>query len=120
MHSPLWYKSSGRRTQIGCRSRDRQNREIVAVLGLSVVILAIFSPSLFSEFIRDDRWQIVKNPQIQSWGYLPQLFSTHLWSQLGTDRSVHFYRPLFSVWMLTVATMGGLSSVWWHFASILL
>ena len=85
-----------------------------------VVALAIFSPSLRSEFIRDDPWQIVKNQQIQSWDYLPRLFSTHLWSQAGTEYAVHFYRPLFSVWMLVVNTFGGLSSVWWHFCSMLL
>ena len=85
-----------------------------------VVALAIFSPSLSSEFIRDDPWQIVKNPQIQSWDYLPRLFSSDLWSQSGTEHAVHFYRPLFSVWMLFVNTIGGLAPAWWHFCSMLL
>ena len=80
----------------------------------------IYIPSLFSEFIRDDHSQIVDNPQIQSWDYLPRLFSTHLWSHAGNERAVHFYRPLFSVWMLVVNTIGGLSPAWWHFSSILL
>jgi Flp pilus assembly protein TadD len=84
------------------------------------IAFVIYIPSLLSEFIRDDPWQIVKNPQIQSWDYLPRLFSTHLWSQSGTEFAVHFYRPLFSVWMLVVDTIGGLAPAWWHFSSIFL
>ena len=88
--------------------------------GASSLAFAIYIPSLYSEFIRDDTWQIVENPQIQSWDYLPRLFSTHLWSQSGHEYAVRFYRPLFSFWMLVVNTIGGLSPVWWHFSSILL
>ncbi len=84
------------------------------------IAFAIYIPSLFSEFIRDDHFQIVNNPQIQSWDYLPRLFSTPLWSQLGAEQAVHFYRPLFSLWMLVVDTIGGLSPAWWHFSSIFL
>lgn len=84
------------------------------------VAVAIYALSLLSEFIRDDTWQIVKNPQIQSWDYLPRLLFTHLWSQSGAEHAVHFYRPFFSVWMLVVNTFAGLSPAWWHFSSILL
>src|SRR5712692_2265164 len=86
----------------------------------SAIAFAIYTPSLFSEFIRDDHFQIVNNPQIQSWDYLPGLFSTHLGSQGGSEQSIPFYRPLFSLWMLVVNTIGGLSPAWWHFSSIFL
>src|SRR6266436_5483446 len=85
---------------------------------ISAIACAIYLSSLFSQFIRDDPWQIVKNPQIQSWDNLPRLFSTHLWSQSGSEHAIHFYRPLFSTWMLVVNTIGGLSPAWWHFTSI--
>jgi Flp pilus assembly protein TadD len=84
------------------------------------IAFVTYIPSLFSQFIRDDHFQIVNNPQVQSWDYLPRLFSTHLWSHLGTEYAVHFYRPLFSAWMLVVNTIGGLSPTWWHFSSIFL
>jgi len=95
----------------------RRNATGWAVCAIACVI---YIPSLFSEFIRDDHFQIVNNPQIQSWDYLPRLFSTPLWSQLGAEQAVHFYRPLFSTWMLVVNTIGGLSPAWWHFSSIFL
>jgi protein O-mannosyl-transferase len=92
----------------------------VAVWAASLIAITVYIPSLFSEFVRDDRWQIVSNPEIQSWDYLLRLFATHLWSQSGTEYAVHFYRPFFSVWMLVIATIGGISPVWWHLSSIFL
>src|ERR1700757_4407171 len=92
------------------------------VLPLAVCILAfaVYSRSLLCGFLRDDGPQIIHNPQIQSWEYLPQLLGSHLWSQWGADRNLHFYRPLFSIWMLLVHTVGGLSPWFWHLSSILL
>ena len=86
----------------------------------SWVALCLYLPSLTSDFLRDDHWQIVTNPQVQSWTYLPRLLTTHLWSQSGTEQAIHFYRPLFSVWLLLVNTLVGLSPPWWHFSSIAL
>jgi tetratricopeptide (TPR) repeat protein len=83
--------------------------------------LAVYIPSLFNGFIRDDRVQIANNPQVQSWGYLFRLLTTHLWSEakIASDQ-VFFYRPLFSIWMLLVNTVGGLSPWAWHLSNILL
>jgi protein O-mannosyl-transferase len=82
--------------------------------------LCAYLPSLASGFIFDDQLQIVKNPQVQSWDYLPRLLTTNLWSQPGIVQNVSFYRPLFSLWMLLVNTVGGLSPWFWHLSSILL
>src|SRR5260370_30774240 len=40
--------------------------------------LLIYAPSLSFGFIHDDHSQIVHNPQVQSWDYLPRLLTTHL------------------------------------------
>lgn len=86
-----------------------------------ILALGIYIPSLFNGFIRDDHVQIVNNPQVQSWGYLFRLLTTHLWSEaeIASDQ-VFFYRPLFSIWMLLVNTVGGLSPWVWHLSNILL
>ena len=83
--------------------------------------LGVYIPSLFNGFIRDDHAQIVNNPQVQSWEYLPRLLTTHLWSEtkVANDQTL-FYRPLFSIWMLLVNTVGGLSPWVWHLSNILL
>jgi len=88
-------------------------------LAVCALALLVYSRSLFCGFVRDDFPQIVHNRQVQSWEYLPQLLGSHLWSQVS-DGPSHFYRPIFSVWMLLVHTVGGLSPWFWHLSSILL
>ena len=94
----------------------RAERLPLAICGVAFLI---YSRSLFCGFEGDDFPQIVNNPQVQSWAYLPKLLGSHLWSQLS-DRPSVFYRPIFSVWMLLVHTCGGLAPWFWHLSSILL
>src|SRR4029077_12447988 len=98
------------------RQRFWAARAPLAVCGLAFLV---YSRSLFCGFVRDDLPQIVHNPQVQSWQYLPQLLGSHLWSQ-SREEPVVFYRPMFSVWMLLVHTLGGLDMWFWHLSSILL
>lgn len=89
-------------------------------LGCCLCAAAVYSPSIFLDFIHDDHLQILNNPQIQSWGYLPRLLTTDLWSQKARGHVGYYYRPLFSVWMLLVHSIGNLSPGFWHFSSIAL
>jgi len=98
------------------RERLVQSWIALAVCGLA---LAVYSRSLFCGFIRDDIPQIVHNPQVQSWQYLPQILTLQLWNHIPGFQA-HFYRPLFSLWMLVVDTFGGLSPWFWHLSSALL
>jgi len=98
------------------RERLHQSRVPLAVCGLALVV---YSRSLFCGFISDDLPQIVKNPQVQSWQYLPQILGSQLWSQMARSQAF-FYRPLFSLWMLVMHTLGGLTPWFWHLSSILL
>lgn len=98
------------------RERLFQSRIPLVVCGLALVV---YSRSLFCGFIRDDLPQIVHNPQVQSWQYLPQILTLQLWNHIPGFQA-HFYRPLFSLWMLLVDTLGGLSPWFWHLSSVLL
>jgi len=97
--------------------RLREARVPLAVCGLAFLV---YLRSLFCGFVRDDLPQIVYNPQVQSWDYLPRLLGSHLWSQQGRDDAMLFYRPIFSVWMLLMHTLGGLAPGFWHLSNILL
>jgi Tfp pilus assembly protein PilF len=113
------YKAEGPRTKRrGTKWRERLAgaRVPLAVCGLALVV---YSRSLFCGFIRDDSTQIVSNPQVQSWQYLPEILTSHLWSH-SVGFYPHFYRPLFAFWMLVIYTIGGLSPWFWHLSSILL
>ncbi len=102
---------------IGWTQRWREVRVPLTVCGLA---LLVYTRSLFCGFVRDDIPQIVNNPQVQSWDYLPRLLGSHLWSQAGPDVNILFYRPIFSVWMLLMHTLGGLAPWFWHLSNILL
>ena len=95
-------------------------QNIVTTPFAALMAIACSGLSLSSGFIRDDKYQIVTNQQIQSWDYLSRLLGSNLWSQSGGGRDIDFYRPLFSVWMLLVHTFGGLTPWLWHLSSILL
>jgi hypothetical protein len=43
---------------------------------LCLAAFLIYIPSLTYDFIRDDHYQIVKNPQIQSWSYVGRLLTS--------------------------------------------
>ncbi len=101
----------------GWPERFRAARVPLAVCGLAFLA---YSRSLWCGFVRDDLPQIVRNPQVQSWNYLPRLLGSHLWSQVGRDETMLFYRPIFSVWMLLMYTFGGLAPWFWHLSNILL
>jgi protein O-mannosyl-transferase len=98
------------------RERLVQSRVPLVVCGLALVV---YSRSLFCGFIRDDIPQIVHNPQVQSWQYIPQILTLQLWNHIPGFEA-HFYRPLFSLWMLLVDTLGGLSPWFWHLSSVIL
>jgi protein O-mannosyl-transferase len=95
-------------------------RDVRVPLTVCCLALLVYTRSLFCGFVRDDIPQIVNNPQVQSWDYLPRLLGSHLWSQAGPDVNILFYRPIFSVWMLLMHTLGGLAPWFWHLSNILL
>jgi tetratricopeptide (TPR) repeat protein len=88
--------------------------------GPCALALLIFAPALKFDFIYDDHAQIAVNPQVQSWAFLPRLLTTHLWSQRGAENVGYYYRPLFSLWLLILHTLGGLSPWFWHLGSVVL
>lgn len=85
-----------------------------------VIALLIYVPSLSYGFIHDDHSQIVRNPQVHSWDYLPRLLSTDVWSQKGAEHIGYYYRPFFSLYLLIVHTFADASPWFWHLSSVLL
>src|SRR5437879_9675627 len=80
----------------------------------------VFLPTLRFGFVNDDHAQIENNPQVRSWSYLPRILTTDMWSQKGADHEGFFYRPLFSVWLLFLYSISGVTTSLWHLASIAL
>jgi len=82
-----------------------------------LLVLFVFWPAVHYQLVYDDLNQLVHNPRLTAWSYVPGYFTTHLWSHRFA--APHYYRPVFLIWFrLLYACLGAPSSTW-HIASIL-
>ncbi|MEQ1473462.1 MAG: glycosyltransferase family 39 protein, partial [Candidatus Acidiferrum sp.] len=65
---------------------------LIAILIL--LSLLAYGNTLFNSFVYDDQQQILQNPYVKSWHYLPQIFSSTVWSFIGAAGLTNYYRPL--------------------------
>ncbi|NQT46014.1 MAG: tetratricopeptide repeat protein [Candidatus Omnitrophica bacterium] len=77
-----------------------------AAILLIVIGLVVYANALQYGFVWDDDGLIVNNPHIQSWRFLPKLFTEHL--MVSATKTGNFYRPIqalsnmidYSIWKL--------------------
>lgn len=100
--------------QQGAVTADRSSYPALIVAAAS--FLAYVGTTGF-QFVYDDLGQIVENPSIRSWRFLPQYFSSHVWA--GLAPTSNYYRPLDLVWFRINYALFGLHPWGWHFAGIL-
>src|SRR5579859_2966532 len=88
-------------------------------LEFAVVIFSalVYAWTLSFQFVYDDIGQLVDNPSIRSWQFLPQYFTSHMWA--GVLANSNYYRPLVLLWFRLNYVLFGLSPAGWHFTSIL-
>ncbi len=88
------------------RSADLQaltdKREKIIVIVLFVCAFACYANTLTNAFVYDDDQQILQNPYVKSWHYLPQIFTTNVWSFVGAAGSTNYYRPLMTLTYLAL------------------
>jgi len=74
-----------------------------ALIGLLILLAVLcYGNSLFNGFVYDDAQQILQNPYVKSWHYLPQIFSTTVWSFVGAAGTTNYYRPLMTFTFLAL------------------
>jgi tetratricopeptide (TPR) repeat protein len=78
-----------------------------------------YAGTLRGQFVYDDVPQIVRNPFLESWRFLPQYFTQHVWEHIWPDQPGIYYRPLFLLWLLINRTLFGLEPAGWHVTSLL-
>jgi protein O-mannosyl-transferase len=61
---------------------------------LFILAAACYANTLLNGFVYDDKLQILENPYIKSWHFLPQLLQGNVWSFIGAAGSSNYYRPL--------------------------
>lgn len=85
-----------------------------------VLTLLTYIGCLRFEFVYDDLSQIVGNPHVQSWRYVPSYFTEQVWGHRYPGQPGDYYRPFFLLWLLLDYTLFGLRPGGWHGSVLLL
>jgi protein O-mannosyl-transferase len=110
-------KSSVRKRSVATSRASGPARNVLPLIASGLAIGAYVS-SLGFPFVFDDLPQILNNPRVHEWVYLPQYFTHGLWSHLGMPDN--YYRPLFLVWMLLNFKVFGTDPKGWHLVGLLM
>jgi hypothetical protein len=78
----------------------------------------VYVATLSFGFVYDDVPQILKNPAIQSWKFVPQYFTSHVWAAIYPNTPGNYYRPLFLLWLRLNYALFGTDAAGWHLTSI--
>ena len=87
---------------------------------LFLVSVACYANTLLNGFVYDDELQILANPYVKSWHYLPQIFTTTVWSFIGAAGDSNYYRPLMTFTYLLLWKAFGDLPFGYHLFNILL
>jgi protein O-mannosyl-transferase len=94
-----------------------ERRGVAETLACAIAFL-VFVPTLGFQFVYDDKPQIIQNPAIHAWRYLPHYFTSHAWAELYPHVNGNYYRPLFLLWFRLNHAVFGLDPKGWHLTTI--
>ena len=95
-----------------------ERRGVAETLACALAFL-VYVPALGFQFVYDDKPQIIQNPGIHAWRYLPHYFTSHAWAELYPHVNGNYYRPLFLLWFRLNHAVFGLDPKGWHLTTIL-
>ncbi len=87
------------------------------VLVCSITAL-VYVATLSFGFVYDDVPQILNNPAIHSWRFVPQYFTSHVWAAIYPNTTGNYYRPLFLLWLKLNYALFGTKAAGWHMTNI--
>jgi hypothetical protein len=83
-----------------------------------LMTLAVYLPTLRYGLVYDDLGQLVKNPRLTAWHYVPGYFTTHVWAHLA-GQPANYYRPVFLLWLRLMYVLCGAPGPLWHLPTVL-
>ncbi len=90
------------------------------VLVLVLCALAPYANTLLNGFVYDDTTQVMNNPYIQNFHHLREIFTTTVWSYIGTQGVTNYYRPIMMAGYLMCYHVFGPLAYGFHLANLLL
>lgn len=95
-----------------------KTRKTTHILVLALVTVVVFAASLNNSFVWDDKFLVVNNPYVKNLSYLPEIFSTQLYT--GSHMHSNFYRPLELLSFAVDYSIWHLNPFGYHLTSLLL
>jgi protein O-mannosyl-transferase len=99
---------------------DLKKRDTITVALLFALAAGCYLNTLANGFVYDDEIQILQNPYVRDWHYLPQIFRTTVWSFIGDAGATNYYRPLMTLTFLGLTKVFGESPPGFHLFNLLL
>lgn len=86
---------------------------------MALVVTAItYLATIRFEFVYDDSPQIVFNPFLRAWHYVPQYFVSSVWRQMAPLAAGNYYRPIFLLLMRVNYSVFGDRPLGWHLLAV--
>src|SRR6266446_772140 len=96
----LWAKQRG-------KTSAKEEREALTFLVLFLLACLPYANTLLGSFVYDDHYQVVENPYVHSFRYLPKIFGTTVWSFQGAQGTTNYFRPMMSFGYLLFYQIAG-------------
>ncbi len=107
--------SAAVRHPTGQGRRDR----LPQLLAILLVCVAVYANALSNDFVYDDSPQVLNNPWIRDFRYLPQIFSSNAWGFYNKLAVTNYYRPLMYVIYSLCYHLFGLAPWGYHLVNVL-
>jgi Flp pilus assembly protein TadD len=78
----------------------------------------VYLATLSFGFVYDDVPQILRNPAVHAWSFLPQYFTSHVWAAIYPNSPGNYYRPVFLFWLRLNYALFGTDAAGWHLTTL--
>ncbi len=86
---------------------------------LCLVGFAVYANTLWNGFVYDDHSQVLRNPYLRSFRYLPEIFTSNVWSFIGAQGESNYFRPIMTLGYFFCYQIYGELAYGFHLFSIL-
>lgn len=86
---------------------------------LALIAFALYANTLGNGFVDDDEAQVLQNPWIRSFRFVPDIFGKSVWSFLAEQSISNYYRPMMHLIYLLNFHLFGLKPWGFHLVNVL-
>ncbi len=91
-----------------------------AIIIIAIVSAVIYLGTLFNGFVLDDTYQVLDNPWVMDFSYLPDILTSTVWAFKESFEATDYYRPVMYLAYLVEYHIFGFDAWGWHLVNIIL